>query len=107
MVLDALLSNAIKFSPKGGNVVVRLQEKSNGSAQISISDEGIGISKRHLKEIFNRFFQIDGSTTRTHEGLGIGLALVKDIVTAHGGKVSVNSKLEIGTTFHITLPPAY
>jgi signal transduction histidine kinase/DNA-binding response OmpR family regulator len=94
-VLDALLSNAIKFSRKGGHVVV---------THVSIKDEGIGISKKNLEKVFTRFYQVDSSATRKYEGLGIGLALVRQVIEGHGGKVWVESMVEKGSTFHFALP---
>lgn len=103
-VLDALLSNAIKFSRKGGHVVTTLHPVKDGMAYVSIRDEGIGISKKNLEKVFTRFYQGDSSATRKYEGLGIGLALVKQVIEGHGGKVWVESMVEKGSTFHITLP---
>jgi two-component system sensor histidine kinase VicK len=105
MVFDALLSNAVKFSPNGGQVVVNLELDRNKHPHVSVQDTGIGISKKHLNHVFDRFFQIEGSGGRKVGGLGVGLALVKDIVTAHGGKVWAESKLEAGSVFHFTLLP--
>ena len=103
-VFDALLSNAIKFSPNGGDVNVSLEKDEDNFAHVSVSDQGIGISKKNLRKVFERFYQVDGSTTRNFDGLGIGLSLVQDIITAHGGEVWVDSKLEMGSTFHFKLP---
>jgi signal transduction histidine kinase/FixJ family two-component response regulator len=105
MVLDALLSNAIKFSREGGKVLVALERTPESLAHVAIKDEGIGISKKNLDKVFDRFYQVDGSTTRRHDGLGIGLSLVREIVNSHGGEVWVESKLEAGSTFHFTLLP--
>jgi two-component system sensor histidine kinase VicK len=104
-VFDSLLSNALKFSPEGGVVTLRIRLTQEDHTQVSVADQGIGISKKNQKKIFSRFFQIDGSTTRNYGGLGIGLALVKEIVEGHGGKVWVESKLDQGSTFHFTLLP--
>ncbi|TAK11112.1 MAG: response regulator [Anaerolineae bacterium] len=104
IVFDQLLSNALKFSPNGGPVTVTVQRGRENTAQVSVTDNGIGIGKKHLTQIFERFFQVDGSTTRQFGGLGIGLALVREIVTAHGGVVGVESKPEQGSSFHFSLP---
>ncbi len=104
IVFDQLLSNAIKFSPNGGPVTIAIQRGRDNTVQVSVADKGIGISKKHLNEIFERFYQVDGSTTRQFGGLGIGLALVREIITAHGGQVAVESKVEQGTTVHFMLP---
>ncbi|HEY0005678.1 MAG TPA: ATP-binding protein [Pyrinomonadaceae bacterium] len=101
-----LLSNAIKFTPNGGRVEVRL-ERVGSNVQIRISDTGEGISPEFLPFIFDRFRQADGSTTRRHGGLGLGLAIVRHLVELHGGTVRADSPGEgEGTTFTISLPLA-
>jgi PAS domain S-box-containing protein len=102
-VLDNLLYNALKFTPAGGSVTVRLW--GNGmNVVLEVTDTGIGIPHDQLERIFERFYQVDGSTTRDYGGTGLGLALVKEIVEAYGGKVSVESKVGRGSTFTVTLP---
>ncbi|MER3589858.1 MAG: histidine kinase, partial [Mastigocladus sp. ERB_26_1] len=81
-----LLSNAVKFTPAGGRVEVRL-EQLNNNAQITISDTGIGITPNFLPYIFDRFRQADSTTTRSHNGLGLGLAIVRHLVEMHSGTV--------------------
>jgi signal transduction histidine kinase/CheY-like chemotaxis protein len=101
-----LLSNAIKFTPVGGRVQVRL-ERAGSSAQIKVSDTGEGIRPDFLPFIFDRFSQADGTSTRRHGGLGLGLAIVRHLVELHGGTVEVDSPGEgLGTTFTIKLPLA-
>jgi signal transduction histidine kinase len=103
LVLGHLVDNAIKFSPGGGTVTVRVwsdQEK----VYASVTDEGIGIPSEHLKHIFKRFYQVDGSTKRRFGGMGIGLALVYEIIEAHGGTVTAESEPDKGSTFTISLP---
>jgi signal transduction histidine kinase len=85
-----LLSNAVKFTPKGGRVQVRL-ERVNSHVEIVISDTGKGIEPEFLPNVFDRFRQSDGSMTRRHGGLGLGLAIVRQLVELHGGTVSVSS----------------
>ena len=101
-----LFSNAVKFTPKGGKVVV--DAKTAGSrAAISVSDTGIGIKAELLPFIFDRFRQGDGSTTREHGGLGLGLAIVRHLVELHGGNVEVESEgIGCGATFKVTIPLA-
>src|SRR5262249_10300108 len=99
-----LVSNAIKFTPAGGKVVVRIQQHDE-HGKLSVSDSGEGNSPDFLPHVFNRFSQADGSYTRKHGGLGLGLAIVRHLVELHGGAVSVESAgLGLGSTFTVTLP---
>jgi PAS domain S-box-containing protein len=99
-----LLDNAVKFSPQGGRVRVRV-EAADGEARVVVEDEGQGIEPEFLPHIFERFRQADMGTTRKHGGLGIGLALVKSFVEAHGGRVEVESAGEgRGSRFTVTFP---
>jgi signal transduction histidine kinase/ActR/RegA family two-component response regulator len=101
-----LLSNAIKFTPSGGHVEVRL-EHVGSSVQISVTDTGPGITPDFLPFIFDRFRQADGTSTRRHGGLGLGLAIVRHLVELHGGTVNADSRGEgLGATFTIRLPLA-
>ncbi len=99
-----LVSNAIKFTPKGGRVQVRL-ECVNSHVEITVSDTGAGISPEFLPHVFDRFRQANQKTTRTHGGLGLGLAIVHQLVELHGGTVHVESSGEDhGATFTVMLP---
>ncbi len=99
-----LLSNAIKFTAKGGKVQVLLQ-RINSHLEISVSDTGIGISADFLPLVFDRFSQKDSSTTRSHGGLGLGLAISKQLVEVHGGTLEATSPGEgRGSTFIVRLP---
>jgi signal transduction histidine kinase/ActR/RegA family two-component response regulator len=99
-----LLSNAIKFTSKGGSIGVRL-ERQGSDVQIKVSDTGQGISPEFLPHVFERFRQEDGSTTREHGGLGLGLAVVRHLVEQHGGSVSAESAGDqLGSTFTVNLP---
>ena len=99
-----LLTNGIKFTPKGGKVEVRL-DRADSYAQIRVLDTGIGISKDFLPYVFDRFRQADATTTRSHGGLGLGLAIVRHLVDLHGGTIDVNSEGENqGTSFTVNLP---
>ncbi len=102
-VLDNLLHNAVKFSPNGGRITVRVQDLED-RVQVSVQDTGIGIPSDKLERIFERFYQVDGSTKRRFGGMGLGLAIVKRIVEAHGGQVWVESELGKGSTFYFTIP---
>jgi PAS domain S-box-containing protein len=97
-----LLSNAFKFTLTGG-VEVTLRA-ANGCAELSVIDTGTGIPEGELPRIFERFHRIEGAPGRTHEGTGIGLALVDELVRLHGGVVRVESRLNFGTSFRVTIP---
>ncbi len=104
-VFDNLLQNAIKFSEPGGTITVCLKsEKTEIRAQVK--DTGIGIPADQLPRIFDRFYQVDGTTTRRFGGTGLGLAIVKEIVEAHGGQVGVKSHVGQGSLFFFTVPKA-
>jgi hypothetical protein len=99
-----LVSNAVKFTAAGGRVGVRLRE-ARGSLQIAVSDTGRGISASFLPYVFDRFRQADSTSTRTHGGLGLGLAIARHLVELHGGTVSAESAGEgRGATFTVELP---
>ena len=99
-----LLSNAVKFTPEGGSIEIRI-ETEHGHVRISVTDNGQGIDAEFLPYVFDRFRQADGSSTRAHGGLGIGLAIVRHIVELHGGWVSASSQGKgFGSTFTIGLP---
>ncbi|MFN2515787.1 MAG: response regulator [Pyrinomonadaceae bacterium] len=101
-----LFSNAVKFTPEGGNVRVQVTGSGN-RISVAVRDSGIGISPEFLPYIFDRFRQADGSTTRVHGGLGLGLSIVKHLVQLHEGNVEVESHGENqGSTFTVTLPVA-
>ena len=99
-----LLSNAAKFTPAGGTITVRVTRDAT-HVVIEVSDTGIGIAPDMLPRVFDRFWQADGSTTRVHGGLGLGLALVRHLVELHGGEVSARSDGEgRGSRFTVRLP---
>lgn len=97
-----LISNAIKFSPQNGTIVIEGQRNGN-MLQISIKDNGIGISKENQKKLFKPFVQVDASASRAYSGTGLGLALVKQFVEIHGGNVWLESELGKGSTFIFTI----
>src|SRR3984885_11897030 len=99
-----LLTNAIKFTPKGGQVQVLLQ-RVNSHLELSVSDTGVGIPANYLPHVFDRFSQKDSSTTRAFGGLGLGLAICKQLVELHGGSIRAASQGEgRGATFSVHLP---
>jgi len=104
-VFDNLLQNALKFSNAGGRITVRMYQE-GPFIRSEVEDTGIGIAADQLSRIFDRFYQVDGTTTRRVGGAGLGLAIVKQIVEAHGGQVGVESELGRGSLFYFTIPQA-
>jgi signal transduction histidine kinase len=98
-----LVFNALKFTPAGGRVELRAEAK-DGQFVITVADTGMGISEKNLPHVFDRFWQADGSSKRKYQGVGIGLALVKELVEIQGGTVTVQSQEGKGTTFTVSLP---
>lgn len=118
-VLVNLLSNAIKFTRPGGQVRVAARpapirrpfteetlfgEEVHDAVLVTVTDTGVGIPKEQLERIFEAFYQVDGGSTREHGGAGLGLSIVRNLVTAHGGEVWAESATGVGTSFHFTLP---
>lgn len=102
-VIDNIMNNAIKYSPDGGTITVRLQQRQN-QVLLSIADQGLGISRKDLSKIFDRFYRADKARSRAQGGTGLGLAIAKEIVNAHGGKIWADSREGHGSTFYISLP---
>lgn len=102
-VMMNLLSNAIKFSPKGGHIFVNCKE-CNSHISISVRDEGIGISRSECSRLFKSFSQVNNEVTRTTQGSGIGLMIVKSFIEMHKGTIKVNSQKGNGSEFVVTLP---
>lgn len=100
-----LMTNAIRFTPAGGVVTLGAAKTSEGRLRLRVADTGVGIAAEHLPHVFERFRQVDSSTTRKHGGLGLGLAIVRHLAEAHGGSVSVESDGPgRGSTFNVDLP---
>jgi signal transduction histidine kinase/DNA-binding response OmpR family regulator len=97
-----LLSNAFKFTLQG-EVAVRLRRETS-NAVLEVADTGVGVPEHELPRLFERFHRVEGTTGRTLEGSGIGLALVQELVTLHGGTISAASELGVGTTFRVEIP---
>jgi DNA-binding response OmpR family regulator/two-component sensor histidine kinase len=115
-IIFNILSNAFKFTPEGGLIEVAIKTKPSsfpplakgelkgGSVEITISDTGIGIPKEKIPNVFDRFYQVDGSHKREHEGTGIGLSLTKELIELHRGKIEIESVEGKGTIVTISLP---
>ena len=102
-VFNNLIDNAIKHTAQGGNISFNADLKDE-TIRIAVSDTGEGIPEENISRVFERFYRIDNSRSREEGGAGLGLSIVKHIILAHGGTVSVQSKLNKGSTFFITLP---
>ncbi|HEU4326837.1 MAG TPA: ATP-binding protein [Roseiflexaceae bacterium] len=102
-VLQNLIQNAIKYSPSGGEIAVRIEAAAD-RARLSVSDQGIGIPPEALARLFTRFYRAANADPRQISGMGIGLYVVKEIVTLHGGSITVSSSEGQGSTFTIELP---
>lgn len=103
-VMSNLLSNACKFSPKGGTVEISLDCSANHQAMICVTDHGSGIPLEFQDRVFQKFAQADGSSSRHHGGTGLGLSITKAIIEHHGGQVGFESTPGEGTRFYVTLP---
>lgn len=102
-VIANLLENSIKYTPAGGKITLQAWH-SNDQVKISVKDSGIGIPAKDLPLIFDRFYRVDRARARTAGGTGLGLAIAKFIVEMLGGRIEVESVVDVGTTFIITLP---
>jgi signal transduction histidine kinase len=104
-VLFNLVDNAVRFTPPGGEIVVAASER-DGRVQIGVADTGVGIAPDHLPRVFERFYRVDASRSRDDGGTGIGLAIARSIVEAHGGRIVAESDPGHGSTFTFDLPAA-
>lgn len=102
-VIDNIMNNAIKYSPDGGKITVHLLETHN-NVVLSISDEGLGIPKKDLEKVFERFYRVDKARARKQGGTGLGLAISKEVIKAHKGSIWVDSIEGKGSTFSFSLP---
>src|SRR5262249_44936233 len=102
-VLDNLISNAIKFSPDGGSINVRLCEQGS-ELVIAVHDSGVGIPRSKLEEVFGLFYQAEDPVSRRTGGMGLGLYISKEIIPRHGGRIWAESEPGRGSTFSVALP---
>ncbi|WP_332692343.1 cell wall metabolism sensor histidine kinase WalK [Halalkalibacter lacteus] len=102
-VVDNIISNAMKYSPEGGNITIALLQQGH-QLQISITDQGMGIPRESQSKIFDRFYRVDKARARSVGGTGLGLAIAKELVHAHKGDIWARSEYRKGTTIFITLP---
>lgn len=104
-ILLNLLSNAVKFTPLGGNVFVEAKQTGAGGIAVIVKDSGIGIAPEDIETVFEPFGQVETNMARRYEGTGLGLPLVKSLVELHGGELSLESELGVGTVVSVTFPP--
>jgi signal transduction histidine kinase len=103
--LGNLLANALKFTPQGGQVKLVARLERDGSAALVVTDTGIGMAEETIAEALEPFRQLDGSLARKFEGAGLGLSLSKALVELHGGSLSIESRVGVGTSVSLVLPP--
>ena len=104
-VLYNLLDNAVRFTPSGGAVTVSAH-RHDGSVEVQVADTGVGIPPEHLPRLFERFYRADPARSREDGGTGIGLAIARSVVEAHGGHIRAESRLGKGSVFTFDLPVA-
>lgn len=103
-IMMNLLANGINYTPEGGRVSIKVHARGEEYIHFQISDSGIGIPKKDLPRIFERFYRVDKARSRSSGGTGLGLSIVKHLVELHKGTISVESTVGVGTTFNIELP---
>ena len=102
-MLDNLVSNALKFTPAGGRVEVRLSA-ADGLALLEVEDTGLGLAEDEQVQLFERFFRSSRASENAIPGTGLGLAIAKTIVERHGGRIQLESAVDVGTTVRVELP---
>ena len=99
-----LLTNAVRYTPAGGQIDISWRDRADGGGEIVVRDTGIGIAREHLPRLSERFYRVDGSRSRDTGGTGLGLSIVKHVMQRHGGSVEVDSEVGAGSTFRLLLP---
>ena len=99
-----LLTNAVRYTPAGGQIDISWRDRADGGGEIVVRDTGIGIAREHLPRLSERFYRVDGSRSRDTGGTGLGLSIVKHVMQRHGGSVQVDSEVGAGSTFRLLLP---
>ena len=99
-----MLSNAVKFTPAGGSVSISIDVDQSGTIDVKVCDTGIGIDPQNIDKVFAPFVQIESSLARNYEGTGLGLPLSKNVMELHGGNISLESQIGVGTIAHIKFP---
>ena len=102
-IFNNLISNAVKYTPPGGSVTVSL-EYETGEARLVVADTGIGIPEEALGHLFEEFYRAPNAKELEFEGTGLGLTIVKDLITRFGGRIAIESEQDAGTTVTLTLP---
>jgi len=103
-LIGILLDNAVKYTPEGGNILVRSGHSTPDSVFVSVRDNGIGIPEEDQPRLFERFYRVEKARTSGTGGTGLGLAIAKELVEAHGGRIALRSKLNVGTLMVVELP---
>ncbi len=106
LALSNVMNNAVKFTPENGHIAVQMISHT-GRVEIAVVDDGVGIPKEELTRVFDRFYQVEDHLTRHHGGLGLGLAIAKEVIEQHGGRIWAESGEGQGSRFRITLPTIY
>jgi two-component system phosphate regulon sensor histidine kinase PhoR len=101
-----LASNAVRYTPDGGEIELRWRRLEDGSGEVSVQDHGIGIAREHIPRLTERFYRVDGSRSRETGGTGLGLAIVKHVMQRHGGELVIDSEVGKGSRFRLVLPAA-
>ena len=99
-----LLSNAVRYTPAGGQIDISWRDRADGGGEIEVRDTGIGIAREHLSRLTERFYRVDGSRSRDTGGTGLGLSIVKHVMQRHGGSLAVDSEPGAGSCFRLLLP---